>query len=85
MTGRGLLNIHTRLRQNVMKVQKPSQGEGFCVSSAKSPHREKGFETHAYSRQLIAKLVCMYVCVKSFTGREIRDIWIVHRTPPHKS
>ena len=43
-----------------MKVQKPSQGEGFWVSFAKTLHIEKGFETHAYSRQLIAKLVCMF-------------------------
>ena len=60
MTGRGFLNIHTYLHQNEMKLQKPSQGDGFRVSSAKTPHRERGFETHTYSRQLIAKLVCMF-------------------------
>ena len=56
----GFLNIHTWLSQNVMKLQKPSQGDGFWVSSAKSPHRQGGFETHTYSRQLIVMLVCMF-------------------------
>ena len=56
----GFWSIHTYRHQNVMKVQKPSQGDGFWVSSAKSPHRQGGFETHAYSRQLIVMLVCMF-------------------------
>ena len=43
-----------------MKIQNPSQGDRFCVSSAKSPHKEKGFEAHTYSRQLIVMLVCMF-------------------------
>ena len=43
-----------------MKMQKPSQGEGFWVSSSKTPHREGGFETHTYRRQLISELVCMF-------------------------
>ena len=57
---RGFGNIHTYMNQNVMKVQKPSQGDRFWVSSAKIPHRESDFETHTYSRQLFAKLVCMF-------------------------
>ena len=56
----GFRNIHTRLRQNVMKMQKPSQGDGFWVNSVKTPHREMVFETHPYSRQLISMLVCMF-------------------------
>ena len=60
MTGRGFLNIHTYMHQRVMKIQKPSQADGFWVTSAKSPHRESRFETQTYSRQLIAKLVCMF-------------------------
>ena len=30
------------------------------MRSAKTLHRERGFETHTYSRQLIAKLVCIF-------------------------
>ena len=56
----GFWNIHTEQYQNVVKMQKPSQGHGFCVSSAKTPHREKGLEAHTYSRQLILVLVCMF-------------------------
>ena len=55
-----LPDIHTYLRQSVMKIQKPSQGDGFWVSSVKTPHRERVFETHPYSRQLISMLVCMF-------------------------
>ena len=60
MTGRGFLSIHTYMHQNLMKMQKPSQGDGFWVSSAKSPHRQGGFETQTYSRQLIVMLVRMF-------------------------
>ena len=60
LTGRGFFNIHAHLRQNVMKMQKILQGDGFWVSSAKSPHRENGFEVHIHSGQLISVLVCMF-------------------------
>ena len=43
-----------------MKMQKPSQGGDFWISSAKSSHREKGFETHTYRMPLIVMLVCMF-------------------------
>lgn len=39
---------------------KTSQGESFWVSSAKTFDRERGFETHAYSRQPIANLVSRF-------------------------
>ena len=42
------------------RCKKPSQGEEFWVSSPKNPHREGGFETHTYGRQLIFMLVCMF-------------------------
>ena len=37
-------NIHTYMHQYVSQGQKPSQGEGFWVSIAKTLHRERGFE-----------------------------------------
>ena len=48
------------MHPNMMKLQKPSQGDGFWVGSAKTAHRESGFETHTYRRQLIAEFVCMF-------------------------
>ena len=90
----GFWNIHTWLSQNVMKLQKPSQGDGFWVSSAKSPHREGGFETHTYSRQLIVMLVCMFqkccACGGFFkTPLPVEGFWLLSwyvcmRKDPHR-
>ena len=67
---------HTYSRQLIVMLVCMFQKSCACGGFFKTAHPVEGF-------WVLSWYVCM--CVMSLTGREIRDIWTIHRTPPHKS
>ena len=61
LTGRGVWGIHTYMHQNLAKMQKLSQGEGFWVSSPKTLTGRGVLKRTLNENSTIAKHVCMYL------------------------
>ena len=95
LTGRGVWGIHTYMHQNLAKMQKLSQGEGFWVSSPKTLTGRGVLKRTLNENSTIAKHVCMYLrfqnpspcegffknplSVKSFS--KVLSLWRVFQSP----